>query len=166
MKMTNYIASNLRFLRKESGMSQTELAAKLGLSRSNIASYESGAAEPNANRLKRIAHFFDVSMEVLIGADLQADPAQLRVSEEGQLSSYANDIASFVRKTTEMRRIYEGLKEFYNYRKPRYTQGSEELQGLVTEFEKLSEIMEHLLEVNEGLTARLASSTGDAALEG
>ena len=48
-ELPNFIASNLKVLRKSTGWSQTELAECVGLNRGNIASYESGCAEPSIN---------------------------------------------------------------------------------------------------------------------
>lgn len=54
-------------LRKEKGLTQQELADKLGLSRSAIGMYEKGNREPNFETLELIADFFNVRMERLIG---------------------------------------------------------------------------------------------------
>ena len=45
-------------LRIASGMTQTETAEKLGISRSTIGMYETGAREPDFETLEQIADFF------------------------------------------------------------------------------------------------------------
>lgn len=58
---------NLKFLRKQSGLTQQQLAEKLNTSRSCISNYESGARQPDNETIKMIADLFDVSVDYLFG---------------------------------------------------------------------------------------------------
>lgn len=57
----------LRELRQEFGITQSKLADKLNLSRSTIAMYETGASEPDFQTTEKIAEFFNVSIDYLLG---------------------------------------------------------------------------------------------------
>lgn len=57
----------IRKLREEKGISQSDLAAQFQISQNAIASYERGAREPNMERLKELAIFFNVSLDYLLG---------------------------------------------------------------------------------------------------
>lgn len=57
----------LRLLRQERGFSQQELADRIGLSKSSINMYERGEREPGIDTLKRIAAFFNVDIDFLLG---------------------------------------------------------------------------------------------------
>lgn len=57
----------LKKLRLESGISQKELAEKLGVSPTNIYNYEIGRTQPSIEWLVKIADFFDISVDYLIG---------------------------------------------------------------------------------------------------
>lgn len=57
----------LRLLRKERGLSQQELADRIGLSKSSINMYERGEREPGIDTLKRIAAFYNVDIDFLLG---------------------------------------------------------------------------------------------------
>lgn len=57
----------LKQLREEKGLTQKEFAHILNINRANIAGYESQGKEPNFDRLKEFAEFFDVSIDYLIG---------------------------------------------------------------------------------------------------
>jgi len=54
-------------LRKEKNMSREELAKKLNLSYSAISKYETGARTPDDDIKKKIAEYFNVSLDYLMG---------------------------------------------------------------------------------------------------
>ena len=65
----------LRQLRKKAGMTQPELAQRLGISRSAVSMYEAGSREPNFAMLQQIAALFEVDLNTLTGAQQPARPA-------------------------------------------------------------------------------------------
>ena len=56
----------LKVLRKKEGMTQAEVAAKLGVDRSTYAKYETGQSEPNFEMVQKLAYLFSVSTDFLI----------------------------------------------------------------------------------------------------
>lgn len=60
-------AERIRRLRKGRGLSQEELAARLGVSRSAVGMYETGKREPDFATGEAIADLFDVEMDYLMG---------------------------------------------------------------------------------------------------
>lgn len=61
-------AERLKALRSaKGGLSQAELAAQLGVSQSAIANWEGGVREPNHETTRRIADFFGVTVDHLMG---------------------------------------------------------------------------------------------------
>lgn len=59
----------LRRLRKERDLTQEELARELGLTPAAIGLYEQNRREPDNDIVKRIASFFEVSIDYLLGFD-------------------------------------------------------------------------------------------------
>lgn len=57
----------LQELRKDKGMTQAELAAKLELSPLTVSSYECGRSAPDDETKVKIAEIFDVSVDYLLG---------------------------------------------------------------------------------------------------
>ncbi|MGL5711502.1 MAG: helix-turn-helix domain-containing protein [Paraclostridium sp.] len=57
----------LKELREEKGLTQRDFATALNISRGTIAGYESQGKEPNFDRLKEFAEFFNVSIDYLVG---------------------------------------------------------------------------------------------------
>ncbi len=72
--MDNHFSKNLLWLRKQKKLSQTKLAEQVNLTRNIIASYETGKAEPNMEKLGRLVDFFGVDFGQLIQADLSILP--------------------------------------------------------------------------------------------
>jgi transcriptional regulator with XRE-family HTH domain len=60
-------ALKLKELRESSNMTQAELADVLGLKRATVTQYESGRISPSKNVLIKIANYFQVSVDDLIG---------------------------------------------------------------------------------------------------
>lgn len=60
------LIANLKSLRKQSHINQTELAQKLNVSRQTISSWETGRNTPDAATLIRIADFYHVSLDQLV----------------------------------------------------------------------------------------------------
>lgn len=73
--MTDYfcymptIGENIKRLRKSIGLTQVQLAKKLGTIQKVITDYETGKTRPPSERLPVIAKFFHVSIDELIGTE-------------------------------------------------------------------------------------------------
>lgn len=65
-----FISQNIRYLRKNLGLTQAELAERLGLNRPVIGAYEEGRAEPRIQTLQMMATFFKCSIDGLVNSDL------------------------------------------------------------------------------------------------
>lgn len=59
--------NRLKQLRKEKGVSQIDLGERLGLSNASISRYETGGLEPNITTLKKLATYFKVTIDYLVG---------------------------------------------------------------------------------------------------
>ena len=62
-------AERLRELRKERGLSQIQLAEKLGVDFRTISNWENGVRKPDIDMLVIVADFFEVSTDFLLGTD-------------------------------------------------------------------------------------------------
>lgn len=60
-------------LRKEKNLSQQELALRLNISKSSLAMYETNKRQPNFDLVKKIADFFDVTTDYLLGRVTEPD---------------------------------------------------------------------------------------------
>ena len=65
--MDNIFAVNLKNLRMEKGLNQTELAEKLFINKSMISSYEKGTRMPSLDVLMQLTFIFNVSIDYMLG---------------------------------------------------------------------------------------------------
>ena len=74
--MEELFRRNLNMLMAENGISQTDLAAKLGFPRQTLGNWIAGTARPSAYRAQKLADFFKVSVADLLYSDLDIPKAE------------------------------------------------------------------------------------------
>lgn len=78
----------LKYFRMREGLSQGELAAKLGVSASRISMYEVGKREPDFETEEKIADFFNTDLNTLRGRDIEnKEPAAPIMNFYNQLNN-------------------------------------------------------------------------------
>lgn len=97
----------LQYLRKRSNLTQTELATKVGLSRSSIAMYEQGKREPDFETLELFADFFNVNMSTLLGEVDKKSISKYDVLEWLATVASKEDIFDFIQQATKRLRDLE-----------------------------------------------------------
>ena len=83
-------------LRRGAGMTQAELAKKLGISKSSVSMYECGNREPEFDLLEKMADLLRVDMNVLLG---RGEPL---VNNDPELTAYLEAL----RDRPEMRALF------------------------------------------------------------
>lgn len=63
------IAENIRFFRKQAGLTQEELAARFGSQKTLISNYEIGRNTPDIETLWELADIFDITIDELVGRE-------------------------------------------------------------------------------------------------
>ncbi|WPR76474.1 XRE family transcriptional regulator [Algoriphagus sp. NG3] len=77
-----YLASNLRFLRKQKGITQSDLADQLDVQRTMISAYEDGRSEPKLLTLGKLSDVLDVGIEELLYHDIE-DKGRKAIQKRG-----------------------------------------------------------------------------------
>ncbi|MCR9013949.1 XRE family transcriptional regulator [Aquiflexum gelatinilyticum] len=85
------LAKNLRFLRTEKGLTQTDLAEKLGVQRTMISAYEDGRSEPKLSALDIFSKLFAVSIDELLHHDIQQFGRKASKNKEIKILTIAAD---------------------------------------------------------------------------
>lgn len=70
-------------LRRASGMSQEELAEKLGVSRQAVSKWESGATQPELPKLIELSKIYQVSVDALLSLEHAKEPQDSSPAAEG-----------------------------------------------------------------------------------
>lgn len=78
------IANRLAELRKKSGLSQEQLAEKLGLSRQAVSKWERAEASPDTDNLICLAKLYNVSLDDLLNTDQPVDDIVRNVKEQSE----------------------------------------------------------------------------------
>lgn len=70
-------ADRLKQLRIKKGLTQVEFAKKFNISSGTIAMWETGKRTPDVETLKKIANFFDVTLDYLLFDNLETDNSKI-----------------------------------------------------------------------------------------
>lgn len=152
------LSYNIKYLRKIKKISQEELASRLGIKRSNIAAYESKNVEPRLRIILELAKLFDISVKSLIekkiehGAKFPSFNSSLKepVLKSQELDIEDNeDVIEFVNKSIKIRKVLEGFKAFYTFKKNNLLETSPDQEKLIFDIDNFVQLMEHLLTYNE-----------------
>lgn len=68
--MQIFLGPNLRYLRKQKGLNQQDLAVFVGKGDTTIGNWEKGISEPNFTELTKISNYFGISVDDLLYTDL------------------------------------------------------------------------------------------------
>ena len=101
----NEIGSKLKTLRKGRGLTQFELAEKVGLSRCTISNYECGRRSPHISEIKVLSDFFGVSFD-FFGAKTQDESFELLSRAKSVLCNKEISIEERTRLYKEITRMY------------------------------------------------------------
>jgi len=73
----------IRALREEANILQADLAKHLGVSQATLSNWERGEYQPDTETLKRIADYFDVSLDYLLGRSDVRRPGEVAAASSG-----------------------------------------------------------------------------------
>ena len=86
-------AEKLITLRKEWGLSQSELGAEIGVSRQTVSKWELGQSYPDFERLVLLSDYFECSLDVLV-KDLDVTPVREGNRHAQETHQIYNDLQS------------------------------------------------------------------------
>lgn len=81
MQEENVLGKKIKFLREKLGLTQLQLASKLGVSSSTIGMYEQGRREPSSSMLSRICFELNTSTDYIIGFAKRETRLETEVNE-------------------------------------------------------------------------------------
>ena len=102
-----YLSENIKKNRRESNLSQEAFAERLGVSFQTISKWERGECYPDIEMLPKIANFFGITIDALMGADQYQEKEYVdTLQEELRKCDIMRDEATLVKKAEEGLRKY------------------------------------------------------------
>ena len=105
----------LKLLRKRSGLSQEQLAQRLGVTKGMVSSYETSMRMPSYPVLLKIAQLFHVSTDVLLGmeSDERIDISGLTEKQKAYLQPWITEVNNAKARLETLTNDYKQLAEAY-----------------------------------------------------
>lgn len=122
------LKDRLKELRKESDLKQSEVAEALDIGRTTYSNYEQGLRSPRKDKLIKIANYFGVSVDYLLG-----------LTDEKQT---ANKIAEEIADNPELMEFYKSFKEnnelkrLFNHSKGLSSKSIKQIVEIIKTFEE------------------------------
>ncbi len=106
----------ITLLRKEKGVTQKEAAAKLGVSQALLSHYEKGIRECGLDFVVRLADYYDVSCDYLLGRSADRAGTTLRVEDlpDGENNKEDNVYKGSLLPTLNKRILFNSLNIIYD----------------------------------------------------
>ena len=100
----------IRKLRLEQNLKQKDLAAKLGISTSSVGMYERELRQPDAEILKKIADFFNVSIDYILGNSDKRDHSELTYKDNRNIAKTLNVLKDQIDNNESGELNYNGIE--------------------------------------------------------
>lgn len=126
------IGERLKQLRKEYKLTQTDLGNKINVTKVSISGYENGNRSPDTETLTRLADYFDVSTDYLLGrSDVRTMAGiapqydeNLRQPQKDVVTFFVNlDREVFYDKPEELQKVLEQFELYYRMYKEQQRRG-------------------------------------------
>lgn len=114
------IASNLKFLRKTKRLTQQQFADLMEIKRASVGAYEEDRAEPKYELLKKIAEFYDLSMDELANDEINEKWKRAPKSNASNLRVLSVTVDGLDRENIELVPVKASAGYMNGYADPEY----------------------------------------------
>ena len=77
------VAERIKYLREQKGLTQSDLARQLGITRSSVNAWEMGISVPSTQYIVELSNIFKVSTDYLLGVERSASISVAGLTEKG-----------------------------------------------------------------------------------
>lgn len=85
------LGKRLKILRSEKKITQEELGKVVNVTKVSISGYENGNRTPDTETLQKLADFFNVSTDYLLGRSDEPRPLPNKETEDAEFEAFANN---------------------------------------------------------------------------
>lgn len=109
------LAEKLTIQRKKMGMSQEQLAVRLGITRQSVSKWEAGSSVPEISKLVAMSELFDVSLDYLLKDYLDEESVKYYSENIRQSGRHEKDVTGESLKLEENARLEKKVDELTRY---------------------------------------------------
>src|SRR6516225_8868528 len=106
----HFLGKNLRYLRKQSSKTQSEVAALIKKGQTTVGNWENGISEPNLEELLIISNYFDIPLDTLLKVDLSEVNIYQRQGIAGAASYDHSDTEDQTIKEDKLNYVLQEIK--------------------------------------------------------
>ena len=97
-----HLAENMVKLRRKRGVTQEELADFIGVTKASVSKWENGQSMPDIILLPQLANYYDVTVDELLGYELQLSKEQIQRIYQELAEAFATEPFEEVFHKSEM----------------------------------------------------------------
>jgi transcriptional regulator with XRE-family HTH domain len=122
-----FSSDRLKELRKKKGLTQKQVAEKLGMSVNGYQNYELATTTPNNLSIKALANFFNVNPNYLTG---ESDDPRVEIPESSE-DDFIQKVTELIENNPDLNEpeflnyLYEKIEEEFDYLKWKFAQTKE-----------------------------------------
>jgi len=137
----------LKELRKESGLNQADVAAKLNIRRETYTKYETGAIQPPSDMILAISNFFEVSADWLLNnTNEKTQLTEQKKSLDKTLSDIENNV-KIIFENYENSTIKQSIDNLNTiFKNSVLEQSTEKIEEMTIEYQERIEIIKNIFE--------------------
>lgn len=96
--MINQLAIRLKQLREDTGLTQKQVAERIGCKPAAVGAYEQGVSQPPADILMKLAKLYKTSADYILGIsfDKQFDMSNLTIKQSIELTELVRDLIFYL----------------------------------------------------------------------
>ena len=106
----HFLGKNLRYLRKQSSKTQSEIAALIKKGQTTVGNWENGISEPNLEELLIISNYFDIPLDTLLKVDLSEVNVYQRQGIAGAMAYDHSDTEDQTIKEDKLNYVLQEIK--------------------------------------------------------
>lgn len=110
--MDNVLGSRMKDLREQQDTSQKQLAEQLGMTNVQLSRYESGDRKPDPDTIARIAEFFQVTTDFLLGAE-----SSIRDPKTAYLTAPEQILLEKIKQFPELEKVFREVSQAPDHKK-------------------------------------------------
>ncbi|MCF0155064.1 MAG: helix-turn-helix transcriptional regulator [Veillonella sp.] len=107
------LSVNLRVARTRIGKSQLQVAKDIGISNAALSNYETGYREPDLDTLSKLADYYGVTLDALVGRELIAEDPVVDIGSIAKQKIIAFKGEKYQLKDSQKRTLIKELGEFF-----------------------------------------------------